>query len=70
MSKKILIVSLIQSHSKEITFMSSSNHIKTLAEAIEKLEKAGSAKASDLKQNFEKDFQQKVIAKDLTKHYT
>ena len=36
--------------------MSNPNHIKSLAEAIEKLEKAGTAKAADLKQNFEKDY--------------
>ena len=46
--------------------MSSSNHIKTLTEAIEKLEKAGSAKASDIKQNFEKDYTElKKTVEDL-----
>ncbi len=46
--------------------MSNQNTIKTLADAIEKLEKAGSAKAHDLKQNFEKDYTElKKTVEDL-----
>lgn len=46
--------------------MSNSNHIKTLADAIEKIEKAGTAKADELKQNFEKDYTElKKTVEDL-----
>ena len=49
--------------------MSTSNHIKTLTDAIEKLEKAGTAKASDLKQNFEQDYTELKKTVDDLKPY-
>ena len=49
--------------------MTSSNTIKSLADAIEKLEKAAAAKAEDLKQNFEKDYHELRRTVDDLKPY-
>ena len=49
--------------------MSNSSHIKSLADAIEKLEKAGTAKANDIKQNFEQDYTELKKTVDDLKPY-